>query len=139
LSLQSSEGGSFHDGGEDEDDSQNLTQYVNPVQLAAGRRKSPRKVASPAERGLQVPVEPLRDVPSTEESNEKEKVASPTYPGLTSLLGGESDGTSTDEDRSVVQLFAGGVRLLKLSDLEGNHGQDDESASSSKEDFRHEI
>ena len=125
------------DGEDTEDDSQNLTQYVNPVQLAAGRRKSPQKISSPAERGLQVPVEPLRDVPSHEDSNETPNVASPTYPGLKSLLGAESDGTSTDEDRSVVQLFAGGVRLLKLSDLEGNHSQDDddddeESTSSEK-------
>ena len=55
---------------------------------------------------------------------QEKKVASPDYPGLSSLLGQASDSEGTDDDRSVVQFLDGGVSLLKMSDLEGTHQHD---------------
>lgn len=154
LSLQSSEGGSVDDddnGNTDTDDnSDTLAHYATPFQLSSERKRSPsKKGSSPQGKSLQVGTTNSKSPPPTEgaattgeprEDNDNNSPRSPSggdaYPGLSSLLGraSDSDGSTTDEDRSIAQLVYGGARLLKLSDLEANHKFDDHSTSSQDDD-----
>jgi hypothetical protein len=130
LSLQSSEASS--EGGFDDDqNSHTLAQYATPIQLSAEKKKkSPASKASSPPDSLQLDTQPQ----AADEIRERNSLSPPAYPGLSSLLGGasDSDGSTTDEDRSVAQLVYGGARLLKLSDLEAAH--DDENSTSSQDD-----
>jgi hypothetical protein len=121
LSLQSSEGGSIDSDEKDmNDDGGSLmaysTPYATPVHLKHQQTTSHKGN----------PPSGVSSFDDEDESDDlqKKKVSSPSYPGLTSLLGQASDSEGTDDDRSVVQFLDGSVSHLKMSDLEATHRHD---------------
>ena len=117
-SLHSSEGGFIPSDQDDAySDSERFPAYATPVHLMQHQLTPPKGDSPPS--GLS-----SFNYDDEHDDLQEKKVASPDYPGLSSLLGQASDSEGTDDDRSVVQFLDGGVSLLKMSDLEGTHQHD---------------